>query len=833
MAKSYTGTTRTLILGNTAYRDIIFLPNKPPLDAELNFISDIASNLIVQSNAAVRNSGFFNTQGLETIGLDNTGEAFGINATLQPNLVIFKNPLGVPALAQILGDLIQVGATNCADASQLHVTLPAAPGSGAREDLVFLEVWYQQLVSQSSVGEPVAGQCYTYGNTQYGGSIVTNDDMYYAPIGIPTTNRVQIQYAVRVVPGVNFVGYPDGINDNSTVFGQASAISPTSYTYSLSPTDSGAYIAGDGSVSAQSALGTVDGFVYAIPLMRVHRRNAAPYSLLNQNGSAKNLSQANPLLQFGGSDRPDGLFYDQIAVQDIEDLRHVLTEEGPQQLLEEAMNQLMEGKLNTLLMESQTTAGPVFNGQGLEVDTFAATSTPGTALILGPNDERRVISDATTTQITVADINVNQKTMGPIGGNWHVCDQFYITLSGSDPAGTSFNGLPTVYANIQSGAVQIQTIVPSNTTLEGTTAVVTLTSIPSGLMAQDLWVVYGIQYPAGNGLSFVPIEMEQVFETRNNRQFSFCSENSLNGIRPMSLVTSASATDFLIGREQAQVSGYGKEAFTTLGYYSTPGNGSQLINVPNTFGSNATAVNFVHGVYINGVLITRTSNIVWVVSISKSLSSFTIVFNTPIANTSTVVVYLGLLSDAVAIQENTKSLVEMARSELLTVTIPAGQNGGAGLTTITMQAPGAGNQLADKGFGGVIYGTQSEMTSSTTFQDVCFVNQGLGNNQIPCTITYNANFVQIVLSTPVGAGTTDTVGVVVTHALALDPNQNLQMSYTYRPYDGVTALCFFWKRTRRSSHDESYCQGPRLLGSHFRNERGQYFRTFAICSFDA
>ena len=144
--------------------------------------------------------------GVATKGYDNSGETFCINFTDTSNEIIVKNLQGEPFGVNIFGEVLQVGGTNSADPSQLILTFPAPPPSGTREDLVFLEVWYQNLLSQEGpdASKPSSTTVWGYGNIQYGG-VNPNDGIYYAPIGIATTNRVQLQYRIRVVAGVDFV----------------------------------------------------------------------------------------------------------------------------------------------------------------------------------------------------------------------------------------------------------------------------------------------------------------------------------------------------------------------------------------------------------------------------------------------------------------------------------------------------------------------------------------------------------------------------------------------------------------------------------------------------
>ena len=62
----------------------------------------------------------------------------------------------------------------------------------------------------------------------------------------------------------------------------------------------------------------MDGYVYAIPMFRVHRRNTGAFSLGNLNGAGKSIAQ-------GNSDRPDGYLNDKIELYDFEDLRYFVS----------------------------------------------------------------------------------------------------------------------------------------------------------------------------------------------------------------------------------------------------------------------------------------------------------------------------------------------------------------------------------------------------------------------------------------------------------------------------------------------------------------------------
>ena len=186
------------------------------------------------------------------------------------------------------------------------------------------------------------------------------DNLVDPVLNTPTTQRVQVQYRLRVFSsqstGVNPKTQPDGFS-NVQVLAQGAQGSPvtnypfvpadgstvvvnggkTSSAQNYGFQDSGLWVSGDGSSTAASDLGTVDGFVYAIPVAFVSRRNDAsgsggfdPYGNANgalpighvNNFSNGNLPGGPYLIPAGASDRPDGLFADIVAPIDVIDLRH-------------------------------------------------------------------------------------------------------------------------------------------------------------------------------------------------------------------------------------------------------------------------------------------------------------------------------------------------------------------------------------------------------------------------------------------------------------------------------------------------------------------------------
>jgi hypothetical protein len=201
----------------------------------------------------------------------------------------------------------------------------------------------------SSAGDNVASPTKVYyeGNTQSHPDLWLDDDIIDPDLGYGTSRRVQIQYRFRTTsssnPKVHYYGFDDlslyaqGSQHsavNGYYFSRANGIDVVrgNGTNSYPHIDSGLFYAGDGSAQSASDLGTVDGYVYAIPICYVFRRNEGSFDPLNTANSAPlstHLGYVNSVLTqgeninvgAGESDHPDGLFSDIIVPTDVLDLR--------------------------------------------------------------------------------------------------------------------------------------------------------------------------------------------------------------------------------------------------------------------------------------------------------------------------------------------------------------------------------------------------------------------------------------------------------------------------------------------------------------------------------
>ena len=178
------------------------------------------------------------------------------------------------SLAYVDGLVLTEVGSNLNSETDSRIQLGAPPGSGTRDDLVFLEVFLVEVPGStpstaSSVNKPDTTHLFKYGNVLFGGTNVTDD---INEVNFEIRRRIQVQYRLRVVPSVNFGVNPFGLGD-ATVLAQGSKenASPSSVPFTAVSSDSGLWVAGNGSVAHQTLFKTVDGRVYAIPLCKVAR----------------------------------------------------------------------------------------------------------------------------------------------------------------------------------------------------------------------------------------------------------------------------------------------------------------------------------------------------------------------------------------------------------------------------------------------------------------------------------------------------------------------------------------------------------------------------------
>jgi hypothetical protein len=359
------GVSPYLDVDGRSFETTVYQASKPVLDSELNQIQDIdqaRSRGILQ----LAQSGWLGSDVLDTSS-PSTG-LYLASAT--------ANVLAMPAMkALVNGWLINVANTGVPTQNEVSLGAPPAGAGALRTDLVILEVWRRLLsASPSTVGKSQTARIWRDGNVKVASAddLTLNyaDDLLDANVGAETTKRVQIQYRLRAIQDVDIDAHPSGIADPTVLAFAvpASSAAPDgtatafSYTSQSSVGDSGLWRAGDGNPA--NTIGSVDGYMYALPLVAIFRRNTTAFSRdTNHNG---------------GSGRPDALTATIIDARDVLDLRTSVSTTGwnLQELLQKNVNLVFD---NALCTEQETT--PLGGGSkghtNIWADEIGPTDNPG------------------------------------------------------------------------------------------------------------------------------------------------------------------------------------------------------------------------------------------------------------------------------------------------------------------------------------------------------------------------------------------------------------------------------------------------------------------------
>ncbi len=283
--------------------------------------------------------------------------------------------------------------------------------------------------------------------------------------------------------------------------------------------DPGLWLAGDG--NPLNTLGTVDGYMYAIPLNAVFRRNETAFSKnLNQNGGV-----ANP----GPSDRPDGLFYDQFVEDDIADLRRGVRPEGwdYSEVTEKNVNLLLDNTAKGEWLLTPIGGGILghtylfANEIGvLPGDGVTTGDTPGAEFTAQFDGVRRFFSDRPIMEVVVVELTPD------IPGNWLVGSTATIQptamvippYSAADfaaraPAEVMFldilgaKWVGPLAGDVTAEATGNIAMITGLGTNPLTTVTITIGgTLPGGLTDEPLYVFLVVAYPSGNGITYTPTD---------------------------------------------------------------------------------------------------------------------------------------------------------------------------------------------------------------------------------------------------------------------------------------------------------------------------------------
>ncbi len=497
------------------WETVVFQAGKPVLDEELNLEQDIDGGQAEGDLVRAMPSGWLQAGNLST----SVPVPFFV-----PNPASLTLQLSQGMIAHVNGWLLNIEHTGIINTNTL--TLTAGPsGSGAtRMDIVILEAWRLLLsATPSTVGKSALGRIFQQGNvaTDPANDATLNypDDIENSNVGSETTKRVQIQYRLRVIPGVDLFANPYGMTDSAVVANSVpvSALlpdgNPTAFGYvNQSPNDDeGLWLAGDGNPA--NSLGTVDGYMYALPLVGIFRRNTTAWNrLTNQNGGT-----ATP----GPSGRPDGYFSDVIEARDLVDLRTGVSPTGWNftEVLTKNFQYLLDNNLQTDWMNNSFGGGGINGAIVPWADEIGPFPSDGAGPLIGNFDAvRRTFSGRSILETVTVEVAAP-------GGGWTTGSSFTIdpTNLGIYPFGplnwAANAPSSVVVADFQDAwwlgasagkktldAMQYIDSVTNVGSIPVSSLVVTLGNLTGlGLTNESIFVDLVVAYPTGAGLTRTPV----------------------------------------------------------------------------------------------------------------------------------------------------------------------------------------------------------------------------------------------------------------------------------------------------------------------------------------
>jgi len=442
----------------------------------------------------------------------------------------------IPAFDVILnGEILTVGGNQSADLTTNIVTVPSprfyTPGSSAPAAtiyIVFLEAWYQLLDPATGVGYYVNPTT----NVQYvsiNGCINPSESNLAASdgidpfMGVVTTDRVQLQWGIRVQPvalSYDFTKYSFGLDPGAiaaeTVWGVGNQSSPTQtspYQFTNMGAingDTGLWRSGDGNVENQ--LGSMDGYTYAIPLAVVFQRNTGNFSAsLNPFGCAASAVASSGLLASTVSGRYDNFFADVVYPSDVVDTRSTISLKSWDEtnLLRHGFVDLISGK-----MQQKIARGDTPGSQSIALGSQLAYNIAVNSTAIANTDTVGVFdgfmngfSSMANTSKTTKTVTVNQKVVGILGGRWQLNDAFSLSLPSGSTAtitGVQVQGLvnnsltstktPVLFLQ---GQINVQGLGTKAVTVTFVKNLVGTSYDPS---LNPIYVTVSVTYPAASGM---------------------------------------------------------------------------------------------------------------------------------------------------------------------------------------------------------------------------------------------------------------------------------------------------------------------------------------------
>lgn len=282
------------------------------------------------------------------------------------------------------------------------------------------------------------GRIYPEGNILSEAQDYLIDDIISDAVGVETTKRVQIQYRIRVVDGVDPFNYPEAGLGQSYVFSQGPNVDTNvagNYSYENMGEESGDY-----GLWRARCRNTVDGYSWSIPMFFVTRRNSGAFNEdTNINGST--FYDLNAI-------RPDALTYENIVDFDVTDIRRRVVVDSYSYYLQKNFDKLMSNRLKTNISD-RSQSGDQYGTAIFNSDQYTGVTEINNLVRSGVSSEAKIVQDQKTLDPNIL-ITEDELTFGPIDNGLYHNDPAYYSayvlrdgVATEEPVQGNFEGLGT------------------------------------------------------------------------------------------------------------------------------------------------------------------------------------------------------------------------------------------------------------------------------------------------------------------------------------------------------------------------------------------------------
>lgn len=293
-------------------------------------------------------------------------------------------------------------------------------------------------IQDTDLTTKVKGRIYPEGNILSEAEDFLTDDIIDPQVGVETSKRIQIQYRVRIVDGIDPYTYTESGLGQDFVYSLGPNLSTDiagSYVYENLGEENGDY-----GLWRTRCRNTYDGYSWAIPMFFVTRRNSAAFDADNNINGSTDFTI--------GAIRPDGLTYESIVDDDVVDIRRQINIQSYSHLLQKNLENLLSNDLKTSISDkdqqglqygSTIMAADQYVGQ-TDIENLAGGGVSSAAVIV---EDQKILDPN-------IEITTSELTFGPIDiGLYHNDPSYYTAYIQRDgvltnePITGTFEGLGT------------------------------------------------------------------------------------------------------------------------------------------------------------------------------------------------------------------------------------------------------------------------------------------------------------------------------------------------------------------------------------------------------